>query len=568
MNNRWIIEAQPAQEDIERLQEQINVPEALAVVLLQRGIQTFDQAKAFFRPSLDELHDPFLMKDMDQAVERINRAIAKEEKILIYGDYDVDGTTAVTLVFQFLIQHYQNISFYIPDRYEEGYGISFQSIDFAHDNDISLIIALDCGIKALDKIEYAQKKNIDYIICDHHLPGAEIPEAIAVLDPKREDCQYPYKELSGCGVGFKLMQAFATSNNIPFATLEPMLDLLAVSIAADIVPITGENRILCHFGLNRINTSPRPGFQKMIPDNIKGNLNVSNLVFSIAPKINAAGRIQHASNAVRLMLSEDEHEAVKYLNQITKLNNERRELDSDITVSALNQLSKIDQQQRYTTIVYHSEWHKGVIGIVASRLVDIYYKPTLVFTKGNDGELVASARSVKGFDVYQAINLNSQFLEKFGGHMAAAGLTLKEENFDAFIESFEETVKKTIKESQRIPTIEIDKEVKLKEINSSFLKILRQMGPFGPENMNPTFLTRNVFASDIRLMGKDGEHLRCKIHQENDRMTFSAIGFKLGKHFEKIDAGCKFDMVYTLEENFWQGMATWQLNIKDIRFIP
>lgn len=567
MENRWIIEPQPNFEDIQRLHKEINVPEALAVVLLQRGIDSFDVAKSFFRPTLGDLIDPFLMKDMDLAVNRIQNAINNNENILIYGDYDVDGTTAVTLVYQFLQKCYPNITYYIPDRYEEGYGISFQSIDFASDNDISLIIALDCGIKALDKIEYATQKNIDYIICDHHLPGNEIPKAVAVLDPKRKDCNYPYKHLSGCGVGFKLMQAFAIKNNIPFTDLESSFDLLAVSIGADIVPITGENRVLSYFGLKRINENPRPGFKKMIPENIKGNLNISNLVFSIAPKINAAGRIQHASDAVKLMLCETEQEAVKYLNQITKLNNERRELDSDITDSAITQLSTTDHKNNYSTIVYDSGWHKGVIGIVASRLVDAYYKPTLVFTKGSNGELVASARSVKGYDVYEAINLNSQFLEKFGGHMAAAGLTLKEENFTAFKNSFEETVKNSITESQRIPTIEIDKEIKLKDINSSFLKILRQMGPFGPENMNPNFLSRNIIASDVRTMGKEIEHLRCLVHQQNERISFPAIGFKLGKYYEQIKEGKSFDIVFTLEENFWQGKANWQLNIKDIRFI-
>ncbi len=567
MENRWLIQPQPQQEDIEKLQELINVQEAIAVVLLQRGINTFEKSKNYFRPSLENLHNPFLMKDMDVAISRIEKAIKKQENILIYGDYDVDGTTAVTLIYEFFSKIYSNLSFYIPDRYEEGYGISFQSIDYASDNDFSLIIALDCGIKAVDKIEYAKEKGIDYIICDHHLPGKEIPDAVAVLDPKRKDCPYPYKELSGCGVGFKLVQAYAIKNNISIDELESLFDLLAVSIGADIVPITGENRTLAAFGLMRINSKPRPGFAKMIPDNIKKHLNISNLVFTIAPKINAAGRIQHASDAVHLMLSKDEHEAQKYLNQITKLNNERRELDSNITVGALEQLSTIDHQNNYTTVVYNPDWHKGVIGIVASRLVDIYYKPTLVFTKGSNGELVASARSVKGFDVYNAIDSNSQFLEKFGGHMAAAGLSIKEENFLAFRESFEETVKKSITESQRIPTIEIDKEINLKEINTSFLKILAQMGPFGPENMNPTFLTRRLIGSDLRTMGKEAEHLKFKVHQINERVSFDAIGFKLGKFYQKINQQIPFDIVYSLEQNFWQGMATWQLNIKDIRFI-
>lgn len=564
MDKIWQIKELPTAQVVEDLRNVLNVSETTAILLAQRGITDFDKAKSFFNPSLDKLHNPFKMKDMDVAVSRIKWAIDNEENILIFGDYDVDGTTAVTLVYEFLSSIYSQVSYYIPDRNNEGYGISYQSIDHAVKNNISLVIALDCGIKAHNQIEYANSKNIDFIICDHHLPDKSIPNAYAVLDPKRKGCLYPYKDLSGCGVGFKLVQGYIQQFNLSEDILHPLLDLVAVSIAADIVPITGENRILAYEGLKRLNDQPRMGFQQMIPTNIKGNVNISNVVFSIAPKINAAGRIKHGSEAVRFMLSKNEEDCKKYLADINSLNNERKKLDLTITEQALDQLKDINQLNTYSTIVYNPEWNKGVIGIVASRLVDMYYKPTIVFTKNNEGELVASARSIKEFNIYQAIEQNSHLLTQFGGHMAAAGLALKEENFEAFRLAFEETVKQESKSAHFKPSIEIDKEISFNDINKSFLEVIMRMAPFGPENMTPVFLSKNLVATDFRLVGK--EHARLFVHQKNTRSTYAAIGFKLGKFGDKLQKGCAFDMVYTIGMNYWQGKGTWQFNIKDIRF--
>ncbi|MBS7333449.1 MAG: single-stranded-DNA-specific exonuclease RecJ [Weeksellaceae bacterium] len=564
MDKKWQIKEQPTAKVVESIRTALSVSETTAILLAQRGIIDFDKAKSFFNPSLEDLHNPFLMKDMDVAVSRIKWAIDNEENILIFGDYDVDGTTAVTLVYEFLSSIYSNVTYYIPDRNNEGYGISYQSIEHAVANNISLVIALDCGIKAHDQIEYANTKNIDYIICDHHLPDKSIPNAYAVLDPKRKGCLYPYKELSGCGVGFKLVQAYIKQFNLSVDILNPLLDLVAVSIAADIVPITGENRILAYAGLKRLNETPRLGFEQMIPTNIKGNVNISNVVFSIAPKINAAGRIKHGSEAVRFMLSKNEEDCKKYLADINSLNNERKKLDIDTTEQALDQLKDIDQSKTFSTIVYHPEWNKGVIGIVASRLVDMFYKPTLVFTKNNEGELVASARSVQEYDMYNAIERNSDLLTQFGGHMAAAGLALKEENFEAFKKAFEATVREESQSKHFTPIIEIDKELSFNDITKSFLETVMRMAPFGPENMNPVFLSKNLIATDFRLVGK--EHARLYVHQKNTRSTFPAIGFKLGKFGKKLQEGCTFDMVYTIGMNYWQGKGTWQLNIKDIRF--
>ena len=564
MEKKWQIKEQPLPEVVEEVRNTLNVSESIAILLAQRGITDFDTAKSFFNPSLEELHDPFKMKDMDVAVSRIKWAIDNEEKILIFGDYDVDGTTAVTLMYEFLSSIYPHVSYYIPDRNNEGYGISYQSIDYAIAQNISLVIALDCGIKAHEQIDYANSKNIDFIICDHHLPDKSIPNAYAVLDPKRKGCHYPYKELSGCGVGFKLVQAYIKHFQLSTEIIDSLLDLVAVSIAADIVPITGENRILAYSGLKRLNTTPRMGFDQMIPTNIKGNVTISNVVFSIAPKINAAGRIKHGSEAVRFMLSKNVEDCKKYLADINTLNNERKKLDLEITEQALEQLKGIDQSKTFSTIVYHPEWNKGVIGIVASRLVDMYYKPTLVFTKNNEGELVASARSVQEYDMYQAIEKNAHLLTQFGGHMAAAGLALKEENFEAFKQAFEQTVKQENNDSHFHPVLEIDKEISFNDISKSFLETLMRMAPFGPENMTPVFLSTNLIATDFRLVGK--EHARLYVHQKNTRSTFAAIGFKLGKFGKKLQEGCAFDMVYTIGMNYWQGKGTWQLNIKDIRF--
>lgn len=561
MENRWLLKPQPDPETIIKLIDEVNLPSSLALILAQRGVDDFQKAKNFFRPSLENLHDPFLMKDMEKAVERIIHAVNNLENILVYGDYDVDGTTAVSLMYEFLQSIYPKVTSYIPDRYEEGYGISFQSVDFAEDNDISLIIALDCGIKAHPQIQYAKDKNIDFIVCDHHLPGETIPNAAAVLDPKREDCGYPYEFLSGCGVGFKLIQAISQTLNLPEENLNRYLDLVAVSIAADIVPITGENRILAHFGLEQINKNPRVGLKIMLNEKVH-NFNISHIVFGIAPKINAAGRIKHGSFAVSLLTSRTIEEAEHFVSEINLLNNQRKELDQSITLDAMDLLDSEIEKEKFTTVVYNPEWNKGVIGIVASRLIEHYYRPTFVFTKGNDGYLVASARSVKGFDLYAAIDKNAGILEKFGGHTAAAGLTIKESNFELFKERIEETVKNTISHSQRIPTVEIDYELNFDEINDKFLRILPQMAPFGPENMTPVFLSKNLIADDVRTLGKDKEHLKMMVYQRGTHQVFPAIGFNLGHFGDKVKSN--FDMVYSLEENHWNGKTTWQLSIKDI----
>ncbi|SFM82699.1 single-stranded-DNA-specific exonuclease [Algoriella xinjiangensis] len=564
MEKTWDIKQQPSTEIINDLQQSLNISETLAILLAQRGITDFEQAKSYFNPSLDNLHDPFLMKGMADAVSRIKNAIEDNENILIFGDYDVDGTTAVTLFYEFLTSIYSNVFFYIPDRNNEGYGISQQSIDFALDNNISLVIVLDCGIKAHEQILYAQSKGIDYIICDHHLPDKSVPKAYAVLDPKQRGCRYPYKDLSGCGVGFKLAQAYTEKFNLPKENLLPLLDLVAVSIAADIVPITGENRILAYAGLKKLNSEPRLAFQHLIPTNIRNNVNISNVVFSIAPKINAAGRIKHGSEAVRFMLSRDEEDCKRYLSDINSLNNERKVIDVDITESALRQLNLINTTEKYSTIVYDPTWNKGVIGIVASRLVDLYYKPTIVFTKNYEGELVGSARSVQEFDIHEAIARNKALLTQFGGHMAAAGLALKEENFEQFKIDFDRTVKEMSDGRYFKPSIEIDKELSFNDITKTFLETVMRMAPFGPENMNPVFISRNLVATDFRLVGK--EHARLFVHQNDTRVTFPAIGFKLGKFGPQLEKGQTFEMVYTIGMNYWQGKGTWQLNIKDIRF--
>ncbi len=564
MEKKWQIKQQPAAEVVDELRKSINVSEALAILLAQRGITSFELAKLYFNPSLDELHNPFLMKDMDVAVSRLHWAIENNENILIFGDYDVDGTSAVTLFYEFLTSIYSRVFFYIPDRNTEGYGISLQSIDFAVENNISLVIALDCGIKAHEQIDLANSKHIDYIICDHHLPDKSIPNAYAVLDPKRKGCRYPYKELSGCGVGFKFAQAYTEKFDLPKENLIPLLDLVAVSIAADIVPITGENRILAYAGLARINTQPRMAFQLMIPTNIQNNVTISNVVFSIAPKINAAGRIKHGSEAVKFMLSKEEEECRKYLNEINGLNNERKVLDVSITQQALDQVVEHNNASSYSTIVYQPDWNKGVIGIVASRLVDMYYKPALVFTKNSEGDLVASARSIPELDVYAAIEENAHLLTQFGGHMAAAGLALKEENFDSFKAAFERSIQEQSQQAHFLPSLEIDKEISFTEITKSFLETVMRMAPFGPDNMMPVFLSHNLLATDFRLVGK--EHARLFVHQKDTRSTFAAIGFKLGKFGKQLQQGKTFDMVYTIGMNYWQGKGTWQLNIKDIRF--
>jgi single-stranded-DNA-specific exonuclease len=564
MNSQWVFKPKPEAPVLQELLNEVKLPLPLALILAQRGIETFDSAKNFFRPDLKYLHDPFLMKDMDKAVQRIQKAIEHNENILVYGDYDVDGTTAVALMYDFLKSIYSNVTYYIPDRYSEGYGISFQGIDFAHDNEISLIIALDCGIKAVDKVEYANQKNVDFIICDHHLPGEKLPGAVAVLDPKRADCDYPFKELSGCGVGFKLIQALSAHLNLDRNKPFEYLDLAAVSIAADIVPISGENRILAYYGIQKLKKSPRQGLAALLGEIRKETLNISNIVFSVAPKINATGRLEHASQSVELLISKNENQIKKFTTEINSLNLQRKEKDGKVTKEAIRQIRENKEEENYTTVVYHPEWHKGVLGIVASRLVENFYRPTLVLTEGNDGEITGSARSIKDFDIYEIIDNCSDLLTKYGGHRFAAGLTMKKENLPEFKEKFENLVKEKIRPVQRTPSIEIDAEISFNDIDKKFLNILRQMEPFGPENMTPLFLTKNLIGGEIKEMGKKSEHLRLLL-MDNENNKFSAVAFGMGNLLKDFQYR-HFDAVYSIEENHWKGNIYLQLNLRDVRF--
>ncbi|MDO5509704.1 MAG: single-stranded-DNA-specific exonuclease RecJ [Weeksellaceae bacterium] len=566
MTNRWIMLPRPSEESISVLMEQVNLPRPLAILLAQRGVDDFEKARAFLRPSLDNLYDPFLMKDMDKAVDRIIQALEMEESILVYGDYDVDGTTSVAMMYHFLKSLNAKVSFYIPDRYTEGYGISTQGIDHAAENDISLIIALDCGVKAIDQTKYAAELGIDFVICDHHMPGEQLPPAVAILDPKREDCDYPYDGLSGCGVGFKLIQALCTELGIDQERAMEYLDLVCVSTAADIVPINDENRILAYYGLEIINSNPRLGIQLMIPEENKGYINISRIVFSIAPKINAAGRIQHAHDAVNLLLVENKLTGRQFLSDINQLNTQRKNIDSEITKSALTQLQQAQDDSSYSTVVYDPSWHKGVIGIVASRLTEFYYRPTVVFTKGENGTLVASVRSVKDFDVYEALCECEELLDKFGGHMYAAGLSMPERNLPNFRRKFENSVRNRITESQRIPSIEIDTEIDFDVITPRFLKLLKLLEPFGPCNLTPHFLTKNLqnYGGE-RTMGKQHEHIRLNLFCPKTRKTFTAVGFGFGQYLRDFQK-YTFDLVYVIEENIWQGKSHTQLQIRDVRF--
>src|SRR5690554_702406 len=504
------------------------------------------------------------MKDMDKAVDRIQKAIQNHENILSYGDYDVDGTTAVSLIYSYLRSYYPNLATYIPDRYDEGYGISLKGIDFAHDNGFTLIIALDCGIKAHGKIEYAQAKNIDFIIADHHLPDVEIPRAVAVLDPKRSDCNYPYKELCGCGIGFKIIQALAKKRGQNPQDLISYLDLVATAIGADIVPITGENRILAKFGLEVINSNPRNGIKAIMHNAKKQQFTITDVVFIIAPRINAAGRIRHGNYAVQLLTEFDWKQALTFAAEIELFNSERKKLDEQITLEALDQISANHQESRFTTVVFKENWHKGVIGIVASRLIETYYKPTLVFTESN-GKMVASARSVKGFDIHEALEKCSEFIEQFGGHKYAAGLTVAKEKFELFREKFEEVVKNSITEESLSPEINIDSEIDFSDINPKFIRILKQFEPCGPENMTPVFLTKNVIDTGYaKPIGKNEEHLKLFVKQ-NGTQPISAVGFNLGKKIEIVKSLKPFDMVYSIDENHWNGNVTIQLKVRDIR---
>ena len=541
-------------------------PPVAAALLVQRGLQDPASASIYFRPSLEQLHDPFLMADMLVAVERIERALGENERIMVYGDYDVDGTTAVALVYSFLQRFTGNIIFYIPDRYTEGYGISFQGVDHAAKEGVGLIIALDCGIKAIDKVAYANERGIDFIICDHHRPGEELPAAVAVLDPKRDDCPYPYKELSGCGIGFKLVQGIAQRNGIAPSELEPLLDLVAVSTACDIVPVTGENRVLTHFGLKRVNQDPRPGIRAMMQmANVKKRLGVSELVFTIGPRINAAGRIEHGRQAVELLLAKDLAQAEQIGLRVDGNNTARQELDKRITESALAHIAQDDfVRDAWSTVIFDPSWHKGVIGIVASRLIEQYHRPTIVLTE-SQGKAVGSARSVKGFDVYEAINACSDLLDQFGGHMYAAGLTMPLANVGAFRARFDQVVRATLDPALRVPEEEVDAEVALCDLDPALARIMHHMEPFGPGNMKPLLMTRGVVdTGQARIVGED--HLKCAVRMPGGQgPVFDAIGFRLGAYLELLRSGAPFSLIYTLEENEWNGRRSLQLNIKDLK---
>lgn len=572
MEKRWVLIPKGNSETIQKLSEELSIHPILSQLLVQRGINTFEEAKNFFRPSLSDLHDPFLMKDMDKAVERISNAILNKQKILVYGDYDVDGTTAVSLVYTFLHNQYVNVSYYIPDRYKEGYGISIQGIDYAKENNYDLIIALDCGIKSVDKIDYANALGIDFIICDHHRPGSTLPAAVAVLDPKRADCDYPYKELSGCGVGFKLIQAISQQQGISFSDLEQYLDLVAVSIAADIVPITGENRILAFHGLNFLKLNHRPGFKAILDlSNFKKDeITVNDVVFLIAPRINAAGRIESGNSAVELLVSKNDNVAGLLGDGINEHNLKRKDLDASITEHALQLIEESeDHKYRKSTVLYNPEWHKGVIGIVASRLTEKFYRPTIVLTKSNDENKMVSgsARSVKDFDVYNAIESCSDLLEQFGGHMYAAGLTMKEENVQAFIERFEEVVATTIEDRMLIREVEMDAELNLMDITPKFFNVLKQFAPFGPGNMSPIFKSTSVRDNGRgKVVGNN--HLKLSLVQHDDyQLTIDGIAFQLGHHHNQVEQKDVFDIVYHIEENNYNNRTTLQLNIKDLKFV-
>jgi single-stranded-DNA-specific exonuclease len=560
---RWTLKTPPEKEKVHKLAKELKVDITIASILYQRNIETFEDAKNYFRPNLEDIHDPFLMKDMDIAVARIETALRNNENILIYGDYDVDGTTAVSLVSSYLKTITKNISTYIPDRYAEGYGISYMGIDFAQDNNFSLIIALDCGIKAIEKVAYASEKNIDFIICDHHKPGNEIPKAVAVLNAKRDDCSYPFDELCGCGVGFKLIQALGVSRNQTIKDFVPYLDLVATAIAADIVPMNGENRVLAYHGLQVINANPRNGIKAIIHQTKKTILTITDVVFIIAPRINAAGRIKHGNYAVELLTEMDFDSAVEFAAAIEIFNADRKELDNRITDEAIIQIIDNEEEQGFSTVVFQEDWHKGVIGIVASRLIEKYYRPTLVFTKSGD-KLAASARSIKGFDVYNALHECEEFIEQFGGHKYAAGLTLLPENYDNFKNKFEEVVERTIDKKLLTPEILIDAEIELSEITPKFFRIIQQMAPFGPLNMRPTFTSTCVRDNGYgKQVGADKTHLKLNVFQGDNKNNYNAIGFNLGDKMDFVQNN--FDIVYALDENEWNGRKSLQLVLKDLK---
>lgn len=567
MKYKWNLKPLPDESSVLRLCSEIYktakpAQRSIVQLLLQRKIETYEQAKKFFNPSLKDLHNPFEMKDMDKAVQRILQAIENQENILIYGDYDVDGTTAVSLFYLFLSELYNNVTCYVPDRYKEGYGVSFQGINYASDNNISLIITLDCGIKAIDKVDYAKEKGIDVIVCDHHTPSSELPKAVAILNPKQKDCSYPYDELCGCGIAFKLAQAINIVLERPESFVFKYLDLVAIAIAADIVPVTGENRILLAQGLSLINEKPSIPVRKLL-QTAKQPYTTTDLVFVVAPRINAAGRIAHANLVIELLTQKQEKEIISKAYEIEYLNDKRKRLDEEITQEALVQIIENQEENKKTTVVFQPFWHKGVIGIVASRLIENYYRPTLVFTK-NEDKLVASARSVSGFNIYNALEACQEYLEQFGGHKYAAGLTIKEENYNKFKEAFERIVSQTIDKELLEQRINIDLEIKLEDVSSIFFETLKRFAPFGPENMTPVFLSKGVKAKEFRTVG-DGSHLRIVLTNIEETVSFVAIGFGLAEKKTLLEKGQPFDIVYQLEENIWNGRASIQMRIKDIQ---
>lgn len=567
MKYKWNLKPLPDESSVLRLCSEIYktakpAQRSIVQLLLQRKIETYEQAKKFFNPSLKDLHNPFEMKDMDKAVQRILQAIENQENILIYGDYDVDGTTAVSLFYLFLSELYNNVTCYVPDRYKEGYGVSFQGINYASDNNISLIITLDCGIKAIDKVDYAKEKGIDVIVCDHHTPSSELPKAVAILNPKQKDCSYPYDELCGCGIAFKLAQAINIVLERPESFVFKYLDLVAIAIAADIVPVTGENRILLAQGLSLINEKPSIPVRKLL-QTAKQPYTTTDLVFVVAPRINAAGRIAHANLVIELLTQKQEKEIISKAYEIEYLNDKRKRLDEEITQEALVQIIENQEENKKTTVVFQPFWHKGVIGIVASRLIENYYRPTLVFTK-NEDKLVASARSVSGFNIYNALEACQEYLEQFGGHKYAAGLTIKEENYNKFKEAFERIVSQTIDKELLEQRINIDLEIKLEDVSSIFFETLKRFAPFGPENMTPVFLSKGVKAKEFRTVG-DGSHLRIVLTNIEETVSFVAIGFGLADKKTLLEKGQPFDIVYQLEENIWNGRASIQMKIKDIQ---
>jgi single-stranded-DNA-specific exonuclease len=561
---RWTLKPSVDEHKVQHLVDALAVDRSIAHLLVQRGIETFEEAKAFFRPKIEDLHNPFLMKDMDKAVERIERALATNERILVYGDYDVDGTTSVALMATYLETKTDQIATYIPDRFEEGYGVSYKGIYYAIDNDFTLIVALDCGVKAVDKVQYAKDKGVDFIICDHHRPGDKLPQAVAVLDPKRADCTYPFKELCGCGVGFKLIHALGHNQGESLKDFLPYLDLVATAIGADIVPVVGENRILAYHGVRVMNASPRPGFQALIKNIKKTTLTIADVVFVIAPRINAAGRMKHGNYAVSLLKESNITQAELVAQEIESFNTTRRALDQNITKEALAQIEELNETECSSTVVYDSSWNKGVIGIVASRLIETYYRPTLVFTKSGD-LLTASARSVRGFDVYEALQNCSKYIEQFGGHKYAAGLSIKEENYRAFKQAFENEVDKTLAVHLRTPELLIDAEIQLSAVTPKFYRILKQFAPFGPQNMAPVFMTSDVVDTGYaKCVGEDDKHLKISVAQHNGE-PINGIGFGLGDKLPYVANKSTFSIAYAIDENQWNGRISLQLKLKDIK---